>query len=112
MFAFERIESLNDKNNFLIHWLRPEYKYYHTVWHFIRQRYREIIDKKYRVTNNSKRIDAIKRLLLTLFRSNTRRIAIMMRRRSVVKKYTYTQKYIEFGTRYENPYIKISGIKS
>lgn len=45
MFAFERIESLNDKNNFLIHWLRPEYKYYHTVWHFIRQRYREIIDK-------------------------------------------------------------------
>lgn len=29
-----------------------------------------------------------------------------MRRRSVVKKYTYTQKYIEFGTRYENPYVK------
>lgn len=35
-----------------------------------------------------------------------------MRRRSVVKRYTYTQKYIEFGTRYENPYVKTSGIKS
>ena len=45
MLEFERNESYIYKNNFLIHRSRPEYEYYHTVWHFTHQRYREIIDK-------------------------------------------------------------------